>query len=344
MKVAIHTNQLDGPGSDKTPFDYALGLRARLGHEVSFITSNRNSPASLAKLARDFPVHTYDWDVHTADAEDIRGDLEHLVDTQRLDFIHFLKYGHDDQITPSNCRTGVHCSLVMNQPHGTIYAGVSKTLARKFGQTLQVPHIIKTLAPSRDVRRELGIPADALVFGRHGGFGTFDIPFVHQAVQSALNLRKDVYFLFLSTKRFCDHPRVIHLPWVDSEQEKFDVIHACDAMLHGRIMGETFGVAVGEFSAVNKPVLTWSGKGFSAYDTAHLDLLGGKAQVYHTVTDLVSLLAKSDRNAFLGKSWDMYSQAFSEKAVMEHYAQVFLSGRTQDEGRADPVLALPASE
>ena len=324
MKVALHSNQLDGPGSDKTPYDYAVGLRNRLGHDVSFITSSRNPAAGVQRISLEFPVYTYDWDINTAEAEDIRGDLEHLVETQKIDFIQFLKYGQDDQITPSNCRTGVHCSLDMSQPHGTVYAGVSKTLARKFNQPLFVPHIVSTMAPTRDLRKDLNIPADAFVFGRHGAINTFDIPFVHQAVLSALNLRKDIYFVFLSTKRFCDHERVIHLPWVDSEQEKFNVIHACDAMLHGRIMGETFGVSVGEFSAANKPVLTWSGKGFSAYQTAHLDILGSKALVYNTVTDLLSLLIKCEKKTFEGTAWDVYSEAYSEKSVMEQYAQVFL--------------------
>ena len=33
------------------------------------------------------------------------------------------------------------------------------------------------------MREELSIPKDALVFGRNGGWETFDLPFVKKAIQ-----------------------------------------------------------------------------------------------------------------------------------------------------------------
>lgn len=325
MRIAIHSNQFDGRGTGKTPYDYAVALRDVYGHEVSFITSALSTNEGLPRLQREFPAFTYDRKVGVNPPGEIRAALEKLVEEQRLDFVHFLKYGNDDLITPRNCRTGIHCVFVMNQPHGSVYAAVSDSLARKFGQKLAVPHIVTRFPATRDWRQELKIPADALVVGRHGGFDTFDIPFVHEAVREALAARKDLHFLFLSTKKFLEHERITYLPWVESEEDKFNMIHACDAMLHGRRIGETFGIAVGEFSSANKPVITWSGKGLKSYDTAHVDILGAKALQYHAKEDLLKILLTLDRDFITARDWDVYSERFSPANVARQYHEVFLA-------------------
>jgi glycosyltransferase involved in cell wall biosynthesis len=238
--------------------------------------------------------------------------------------VHFIKFGHDDRITPQNCRTGIHCVFIMTQPHGTVYAGVSQTLARKHNLSAYVPHIIKPIAPTRDLRGEWGIPADALVIGRHGGFETFDVPWVYAVLREALASRSDLYFVFLSTKPFCEHPRVRFIPWVESEQDKFNMIHSCDAMLHARLIGETFGIAVGEFSAANKPVITWTGRGLRTYDVAHIDILGEKALLYKDRGDLLNILLTMDRREIASRDWDVYSKRFSAGNVIRQYHDVFL--------------------
>jgi FkbM family methyltransferase len=325
MKIAIHSHQLDQRGTGKVPCDYARGLRAHTGHEVMIVTSSLSPNESLPRVAKEFPVLTYDKKVDVNPAGEVRAALEQLVRREKIDFMHFIKYGHDDQITPQNCRSGIHCVFIMAQPHGDVYAGVSSTLAKKFGQTLHVPHIIKSVPPTQDMRKKLGLPVNAFVVGRHGGFDTFDVPFVHDAVREALTRRPDLYFVFLSTKPFVEHERVIHIPWVETEQEKADIIHGCDAMLHARMMGETFGLAVGEFSAANKPVITWSGRGHAGYDRAHLDILGSKAMQYHQKADLVNILLKLDRKFTTSLNWDVYTQRFSEATVTRQYQEVFLS-------------------
>ena len=334
MKIAIHSHQLDQRGTGKVPLDYARALRAHTGHEVVIVTSGLSPNESLPRTAKEFQVLTYDKKVDVNPAGEVRAAIEQLVKREKIDFMQLIKYGHDDQVTPENCRTGAHCVFIMTQPHGTVYAGVSATLAKKFGQQLFVPHIVKAVPPSQDMRKQLGLPADAFVVGRHGGFETFDIPFVHAAVREALTRRPDLHFVFLSTKPFVEHERVIHIPWVETEQEKADIVHCCDAMLHARTMGETFGLAVGEFSAANKPVITWSGRGHAGYDRAHLDILGSKALQYHQQADLVNILTKLDRKFTRSLNWDVYTQRFSDAAVTRQYQEVFLSGAVAPAGRA----------
>ena len=63
------------------------------------------------------------------------------------------------------------------------------------------------------------ISKNALVVGRHGGVGQFNIQFVRQAVEEILKYRSDIFFLFLSTEPFINHERVLFIPWVENEQD-----------------------------------------------------------------------------------------------------------------------------
>lgn len=50
-------------------------------------------------------------------------------------------------------------------------------------------------------------------------------------------------------------------------------IRTCDAMLHARMSGETFGLAIAEFSAHNRPVLTSSVHHDHHMARSHLDTM-----------------------------------------------------------------------
>jgi len=324
MKIGIHSNQFDGRGTGKTPYDYALALRDILGYEVVFLTTHDDPNEGLPKLCEEFQVFQYHGNVNRAPAREVKSQLERIVSQQKIDFLQMMKSGANDFINPENCKTGTHYIFNGTQPHGTSFAAVSDFLARKFKQTAYVPHIIYSIPPTKDVRATLGIPKDALVIGRHGGNESFDIEFVKKAVGDILEIRKDLYFLFLSTKQFISHERVIFFPWVKDEEGKFNFIHACDIMLHARQVGETFGLAVGEFSASNKPVITWSGSGHPRYDFAHIEHLLGNSYLYHEYNDLMLLLRELDVSYIRSKNWDYFTEKFSPMSVVTQYNNVFL--------------------
>jgi len=324
MKIAIHSNQFDGRGTGKTPYDYGLALRDILGHEVVYVTTHDDPNEGLPKLQEEFQVFQYHGNANRAPAQEVKNQLEKIVSEHKIDFVQMMKSGANDFINPENCKTGTHYIFDGSQPHGTSFAAVSECLARKFKQTAYVPHIMYSIPPTKDIRAALGIPKDALVIGRHGGKESFDIPWVQKAVSDILSLRKDVYFLFLSTNQFITHERAIFFPWVKDERGKFNFIHACDIMLHARQIGETFGLAVGEFSASNKPVMTWSGMGYPGYDTAHVEHMMGNPYLYHDYEDLMLTLKQLDVNYIRGKNWDWFTEKFSPKSVITQYKDVFL--------------------
>jgi hypothetical protein len=63
-------------------------------------------------------------------------------------------------------------------------------------------------------------------------------------------------------------------------------INTCDALLHARDRGETFGLTCGEFAICEKPVITYG----RAKENEHLLILKEKAVVYNSAFDLYNIL------------------------------------------------------
>jgi len=185
-----------------------------------------------------------------------------------------------------------------------------------------VPHIVPPLKADERARQNLGIPTNALVFGRYGGLKTFDLEFVQMWVYQKALEDPNCHFLFMNTKRFCPpHPRIHHLRGTADPSKKAQFISACDAMLHAREDGETFGLAIGEFSVLNKPVLTWPG----SQDAAHLEFLGDKALLYENAQDLDRHCSMLQLGEHKSLNWDCYSERFSPEVVTKQFKDVFLS-------------------
>jgi hypothetical protein len=68
--------------------------------------------------------------------------------------------------------------------------------------------------------------------------------------------------------------------------DKVRFINTCDAHLHARNIGESFGLTCGEFSVKNKRVITWNG----SKETNHIDILGDKGIYYNTQQDIYDIL------------------------------------------------------
>jgi len=215
------------------------------------------------------------------------------------------------------CRTLVHAVFDARTPHGHAYAKISPCVpSLRHMHVPVVPHIVRPReARGADLRAELGIGPDVTVFGRHGGANVFDIFEARSAVLKVARARPDdVAFVFLNTQPFW-HPstneptapaNIIHLPPTLDEQRKCAFIRTCDAMLHARSSGETFGLAIGEFSAHNRPVITSSVHHDSGMARFHIDTLGTKGIYYHDQASCEQALLQFDRRATHGLDWNAY--------------------------------------
>ena len=113
---------------------------------------------------------------------------------------------------------------------------------------------------NKDLKKKLNINKKSLVLGCHGGKGSFDLKFVRDSIIKAVNKRSDLVFLFLNIGKFCVHPRVKFLKGTTNENIKKKFINTCDAMIYGRSLGESFGLACAEFAINNKMIIINIGK------------------------------------------------------------------------------------
>jgi hypothetical protein len=182
-----------------------------------------------------------------------------------------------------------------------------------------VPYMVNLPDVSEDMRTELNIPKNDLVIGRNGGWETFDINWVKDSISEVLSKRKDIWFVFQFTEPFIEHERVIYLQGSSNLVDKVKFINTCDAMLHARFIGESFGLSCAEFSIKNKPVITWIG----SKERNHIDVLGEKGIYYNDSNDVLNILLNLDKIEINKNDWNMYNDYLPEK-VIEKFKSVYL--------------------
>jgi hypothetical protein len=182
-----------------------------------------------------------------------------------------------------------------------------------------VPHIVHPPSTTEDLRVELGIPDDAVVFGRHGAADAFNIEFVQRAVIAAVEERREVWFIFLNTNRFATHERVVHIPRVDDREDVSRFVNTCDYMIHALAHGENFGLAVAEFAVAGVPVMAF----LDAAHRAHFDLLSpGLLIGYRDYDDVLHSFRTLEPRVSPVPS-DIATR-YGTEAVMKRFASVFL--------------------
>ena len=234
-----------------------------------------------------------------------------------------MKGGSNDGVISTNCKNLVSATSSAWKRewiHGDVYAMCSEWLSKLTDFIVPcVPHIVYLPDVETDMREELSIPKSDLVFGRNGGWETFDLGFVKSAISQVLSEGTDVWFVFQFTQPFIEHERVIYLPGTSDLNEKVGFINTCDMMLHARNVGESFGLSCGEFSIRNKPVITWSG----SPEQNHIDILGDRGFFYNNKSDLLNILVNTKKEDIEGKDWNCYRE-YSPEKVVEKFKEVYL--------------------
>jgi glycosyltransferase involved in cell wall biosynthesis len=237
------------------------------------------------------------------------------------------KAGNFDGKLVPNIKNAVHSVFQFYQPHGDVYAYISKWLANQMGGPNQpyVPYIVDILKYDHNdnYREFFNIPNDATVFGYYGGPDSFNIDFAKKAVIDVARSNKNVYFLFMNSNPFCNEPNVLFLEGTTDFEKKIGFINTCDACIHARNGGESFGLTVAEFSSKNKPIITTSYCTVALNDLAHLQMLGDKAVIYNNYDELVNILNNFNLLVDLSKDWNAYKE-FSPENVMKQFEQVFI--------------------
>jgi len=315
--VAFLSNKLTLRGTEVAIFDYAHYNEKILGNKSIIITRDYNKVK-----------YEYDVDIQAYNKFNERFSVFYYVNQENIDdiiiqnnatHIFIIKAGDWDGLFSSKCKNIIHCVFSTNQPHGNVYTPIGQTVNNICNTNYPVmPHIVTLPESNNNLRTKLKIPEDSIIFGRYGGKETFDIKFVYDTIKQILNDRNDIYFLFMNTNIFYEHKNIIYLPGNSDMVYKREFINTCDALIHARGSGETFGLTCGEFAICEKPVITYG----NSTENEHLLILKEKAVIYNSENELYDIF-----NTFTKDKYNMKENGYmfyTPENVMDIFKNVCL--------------------
>lgn len=310
--VGFHSNELNERGTNVAMFDYAKYNEEILGNKSYIISNAKADLTALKKFKSRFEVFLYN---------DFR-ECESFAKDKHIEYVYYVKAGDRDGRIIPGCKSCIHAVFQHKDVHGDAYMYISKWLAQKMMlPNNYVPYMVDMPQPTLSLREKLNISEDKIIIGRHGGYTEFDLPFVYSSISETLKQRDDIYFVFMNTKPFMErHSNVIHIEGTYNMQHKSNYINTCDYMLHGRYMGESFGLALSEFLFHGKPVIAWSG----GQDQNHREILKDKGLWYTTENDLTDLLVKLKKEGIHSSDYKNLVSEFTPEKVMKRFNEMFL--------------------
>lgn len=285
MKIAFLSNKLTLRGCEMMLYNYAHYNEIILKNKSIIITrdiekikdENDVHPDAYKKFNTRFPTFYYENN----------NDVENILKQQGCDIIFIEKAGsRDDKLLFNSCKNIIHSVFTLEEPHGEAFTTLSHWM-NKFHYTNYpvIPYMVEVYDTNENLRKELNIPDDALVFGTYSGYECFNIDYIKQCVKDIKH--DNIYFIFMNIKLFMDETsHVRFLAGTASLEYKRKFINTCDAMLYGRDGGETFGLACGEFSLCDKPIIARS----SEHSSSHLDILDDKIIKHNNYDELYHIL------------------------------------------------------
>ncbi|MDH6302062.1 hypothetical protein M2128_000980 [Polynucleobacter sphagniphilus] len=316
-KIGFDAGLMSLRGTHIAIFDYAINNQQILGNDSIIFYDRRSEqaqPLVFQKFNQAFQLVPYD---HFSE-------VGALVGRSSIDSMYLIKSGEQDGYSVEGVPNLIHAVFPqkIKEMHGDAYAYVSQWLSEECsnGKVPFVPHMINLPIATGSLREYLGLPRGIKVFGCYGGSDSFNLDFAKQAIGRTVNQDAQIYFLFMGIDQFIDHPQTIFLPGNPDPTFKSQFINTCDAMIHARGIGESFGLACGEFSMHNKPVITYA----LSPQRNHIDALGKKGIFYKGPKELEAIFLNFDPQWAQKQDWDCYSLEFSPSEVMKKFSSVFL--------------------
>lgn len=313
MKIIFHDNSLCVRGTTVALYDYAFYCKHMFDID-SIIMYDNNHPANDDKTIEKFKKEFNNIYSYNSPSE-----MQNKISELNPDVFFMIKHGKYDGVISNSCENWINAigPVSKSDIHGDKFYMGSKWLTEVSEGIDYVPYMVNLPDIKEDMREELGIPKDAIVFGRNGGHDAFNIPFAKQAVIDSLSKKENIYFLFQGTDVFIEHPRVIYLPPSPDLVEKVRFINTTDALLHARDLGESFGQTCAEFSSKNKPVITW----FGSPERNHIMVLGEKGIYYNDYNDLLKVILEFEPDN--SKDWNCYREYLPEQ-VMSRFKKMYI--------------------
>lgn len=309
-KIAFHSNQLGIRGTEVAMYQYAKYNEEILGNKSVIVSFPNRDHGAIEKFRERFEVVLMEW-----------WEYETYLTQNNFDYLYLIKMGTNDGYCLQTVPCLIHAVFRFNDPHGHKYFYVSDWLAKDQGydpETYSLPHICEKLPEAEyNFREKHNIPENARVFGCYGGSTEFNIESTKQSIRKAVEEHDDIYFIFMNIQEFADHPQIKFYPGNYDLKEKSAFVNACDAMIHARRGGETFGLAVSEFALSNKPVITYELSG----ERSHLDILGERAILYKGYEDLLDIFVNFPLYIKY-TDYDLPYKQFSPELIMKKFEKL----------------------
>jgi hypothetical protein len=307
MNIGFFVRHFTERGTEVAIYDYANHNELILKNKTFIICFNEQAQQRYGLFAERHSFDKFSKRFQIIEINDIK-EMTDVIKKLDIKFFYTLTHGGGNDIYQfdnkqlwGDCKTIKHCVFNTTYPESDFYIGIADFLNKKYNTNVPViPHIVDLPSTDENLRNELNIPEDAVVFGRHGGMYEFNINIAHEAIKEYLKHNENSYFLFMNTSRFYEHPKIIYLERNVDLEYKARFINTCDAMIHARFCGEIFPMSIAEFSIKNKAVITCP-----IGDLGHIQILGEKAILYHSAEQLVDIFknikviihSRSDWNA-----------------------------------------------
>ena len=320
--VAFYLKDINVRGTTTAIFDYAKYNETLLNNK-SIIIYNVNSLIECKDenfIKRHDVVKMFKDNFETV-AYTTNQQLSSELIKRDCEYVYVLKGGAKDEDYFPGFKNLIHCVFNFYDPHGHRYAYISNWLTNvaSGGKYPFVPHVVSLPKAEGTYRQRLNIPDDKIVIGRIGGYDQFSFDWIQHTVNYIAQLDDSFVFLFVNTRKFMDHPNVIFLDSIIDPKDKFDFYTSCDATLHGRLDGESFGLVVCESLFCNVPVFS-CGLG---RDKHNVELLEKHGMIFNNQYELLELFFKLKHN-ILNRNVSHIVEQFSPEKVMEKFDEVFL--------------------
>ena len=308
MNIGFFVRHFTERGTEVSVYDYAKYNEQILNNRSYIICFTEETQKKINLPTERYSYSKFNSRFRIIEINNIQ-DMEHIITKYKLSFFYTQTGGglndiyefHNKKIW-GNCKTIKHCVFDTKYPESNFHISISEMLNKTNNTNIPViPYIVDLPNNDENLRSELGIPKNDIVFGRYGGMYEFNISIAHDAIKEYLENNENVYFLFMNTNKFYEHPRIIYLDRNLNLNYKVKFINTCDAMIHSRNMGETFGLSIAEFSIKNKPIITCK-----CGDLEHIKILEDKAIIYKSKEELINIFqnikmiinSRSDWNAY----------------------------------------------
>lgn len=317
MNIAFFVRHFTERGTEIAIYDYAKYNEEILKNNSYIVCFTEKKQQELRFPSERISYDKFKKRFTIIEINDIN-EMSNIIKKINLSFFYTLTEGSNDIYQFENkdiwngCKTIKHCVFNTMYPESDFYISISETLNYKNNTNIPViPHIVDELPDcNENLRNDLQIPQDAFVFGRYGAYDMFDISIAHQAIIEFLNINSNTYFLFMNTHKFYEHPRIIYLDRNIDLIYKSKFINSCNAMIHARSTGETFGLSIAEFSIKNKPVITCP-----CGDLEHIHILGNMCILYTSKEELIAIFKNIINIINSRNDWNAYTNYTPEKVM-----------------------------